>query len=29
MIRAIPFNMVQKQKGAEVFAISFKDILEE
>jgi hypothetical protein len=29
MIRATPFNMVQKQKGAEVFTISFKDILKE
>jgi hypothetical protein len=29
MIRAIPFNMVRKQKGAEVFTISFKDILKE
>jgi hypothetical protein len=29
MIRAIPFNIVRKQKGAEVFVISFKDILKE
>jgi hypothetical protein len=29
MIRATPFNMVRKQKGAEVFVISFKDILKE
>jgi hypothetical protein len=29
MIKAIPFNMVSKQKGVEVFIISFKDILKE
>jgi hypothetical protein len=29
MIGAAPFNMLRKQKGAEVFAVSFKDILEE
>jgi hypothetical protein len=27
MIRATPFNMLQKQKGVEVFVVSFKDIL--
>ncbi|OAF60863.1 hypothetical protein VC83_02381 [Pseudogymnoascus destructans] len=29
MIGAAPFNMLRKQKGAKVFAVSFKDILAE
>jgi hypothetical protein len=29
MVRATPFNMLQKQQGAKVFTVSFKDILDE
>jgi hypothetical protein len=29
MIKVVLFNMLRKQKGVEVFVVSFKDILEE